>query len=672
MLCDHSRGPIQRIVITPRGAGQLRQCSYVRVSSCTTELSIVDCQVRIIAAKLTHMWMKAHQWIVTLGLLALVLAAAVGLILTRQSAQSNSAGSSGRRPPIVDEQPLKTARAMAPLASDWDEQRFSRQALKLADHAVDVAFSYEMRQATEHPAPPTPESKKLFAQADQAQAAVRGEQERLDQLQKQLANPKDERRRETVQQQIDLTKAQLELDQDELDDVKGDLIRSGADRLSRIQHQFNRHEATQKEYETSIPQTATASNTINTQAGSSSATSQLATWNSLRGKTIQLQRAQDEAKQAANNLKQSHESLQTQVAMETSNKEAIAQQAKSGIEATSGNDASAAKSTAKAITSLHQISVDQKDLSDFDKRIQDQEDLAAAYGNWNDLVKVHQRAVAHEMLQSALLILLVLFGVYLANRLVDNFFVGLAVERTRLHTLRGVIRFAVQALGLSLILLILFGVPNQISTILGLAGAGLTVACKDFIMGFIGWFLLMGRNGLRVGDWVEIDGVVGEVVEIGLLRTVLLETGNWTDTGHPTGRKVAFVNSFAIEGHFFNFSTTGQWLWDEVEILVPASENPYPVIDAIQKMVAKETEANAKAAEQEWQKATTRYRAQPVSAAAEVSLRPTASGIEVHVRYITRAGERHAMRTRLYQALVDLLHTRPGDQVAAVRAPAGR
>ena len=63
------------------------------------------------------MWMKAHQWIVTLGLLALVLAAAVGLILTRQSEQSNSAGSSGRRTPIVDEQPLKTARAVAPMGN---------------------------------------------------------------------------------------------------------------------------------------------------------------------------------------------------------------------------------------------------------------------------------------------------------------------------------------------------------------------------------------------------------------------------------------------------------------------------------------------------------------------------------------------------------------------------
>jgi small-conductance mechanosensitive channel len=614
------------------------------------------------------MWMKAHQWIVTLGLLTLVLAAAVGLILTRQSAQSGSIAARTRRPPVVDEQPLTTARAMAALASDWEEQRYARQALKLADHTIDVAFSYEMRQATEHPAAPTPESKKLYAQANQADAAVKVDQDRITQLQKQLAGAKDDHGRDSLQQQIDLTKAQLELDQDELEDVKVNLIRSGADRLSRIQRQFNRHEATQKEYETNNSQTGTGNTNSNSQTGSSAAILQLSAWNSLRGKTKQLQQALDEAKQTGNTLKQSYETLQSQVAMEVSNKEAIAQQAKSQFEAMSDSGGSSATSTASAITSLHQISVDQKDLSDLGKRVQDQDDLATAYSSWIDVVKVRQRAGEHEILQSAMLILLVVFGVYLANRLVDHFFVGLAVERTRLHTLRGVIRFAVQALGLALILFILFGLPNQMSTILGLAGAGLTVACKDFIMGFIGWFLLMGRNGLRVGDWVEIDGVVGEVVEIGLLRTVLLETGNWTDSGHPTGRKVAFVNSFAIEGHFFNFSTTGQWLWDEVEILVPASQNPYPIIDAIQKMVTEQTQANVATAEQEWQRAASRYRAQPVSAAPAVSLRPTSAGIEVHVRYITRAGERHAMKTRLYQALVELLHGRQGDAAAAAQA----
>ena len=147
----------------------------------------------------------------------------------------------------------------------------------------------------------------------------------------------------------------------------------------------------------------------------------------------------------------------------------------------------------------------------------------------------------------------------------------MTAENKRIDTLRAVVKFAVQAVGAIVILFIVFGMPTQTTTVLGLAGAGLTVAMKDFIVAFFGWFVLMGRNGIRVGDWVEINGVGGEVVEVGLLKTVLLETGNWTDAGHPTGRRVSFVNSFAIEGHFFNFTTSGQWMWDELQVLIPAA-----------------------------------------------------------------------------------------------------
>ena len=168
----------------------------------------------------------------------------------------------------------------------------------------------------------------------------------------------------------------------------------------------------------------------------------------------------------------------------------------------------------------------------------------------------------------------------------------------------------------------------------------------------------MGRNGIRIGDWVEINGVGGEVVEISLLRTTLLETGNWTDSGHPTGRKVTFVNSFAIEGHYFNFSTSGQWLWDELTVSVPGGQNPYPVIEAIQKLVVKETEASVRGAEEEWQKATTHYRVQNFSAKPAINLRPTGGGVEVHVRYITRAQDRQSTRAHLYEAIVELLHGR--------------
>src|SRR5262249_57411661 len=122
---------------------------------------------------------------------------------------------------------------------------------------------------------------------------------------------------------------------------------------------------------------------------------------------------------------------------------------------------------------------------------------------------------------------------------------GVAVDRRHLHTIRVVAVVSTQILGVLLVLLVIFGMPSNFATVLALAGAGLTVAMKDFIVGFFGWFVLMGRNGIRPGDWVEINGIGGEVVSVGLLHTVMLETGDWSDAGHPTGSKVDFVNRFA-------------------------------------------------------------------------------------------------------------------------------
>jgi small-conductance mechanosensitive channel len=206
------------------------------------------------------------------------------------------------------------------------------------------------------------------------------------------------------------------------------------------------------------------------------------------------------------------------------------------------------------------------------------------------------------------------------------------------------------------VLLVIFGIPSQLGTFLGLAGAGLTVALKDFIVGFLGWFVLMGKNGIRLGDWVEINGVTGEVVELGMFHTVLLETGNWTDSGHPTGRRVTFTNSFAIEGHYFNFSTSGQWLWDELQVVLPAGRDPYPIVDAIQKKVLEATSETAKEAEKEWQGvARSSDKAHALTAAPAINVKPVVGGVEIAVRYITRANERYQLRAKLNQAAVDLL-----------------
>ena len=229
-----------------------------------------------------------------------------------------------------------------------------------------------------------------------------------------------------------------------------------------------------------------------------------------------------------------------------------------------------------------------------------------------------------------------------------------------------------QVIAVVLTLLVIFGMPTQLGTFLGLAGAGLTVALKDFIIGFLGWFVLMGKNGIRLGDWVEINGVTGEVVELGMFHTVLLETGNWTDSGHPTGRRVTFTNSFAIEGHYFNFSTSGQWLWDELQVALLAGRDPYLIVDAIEK-VLEATADTAKQAEKEWQGVTrSRDTARTLTAGPAINVKPVAGGIEIAVRYITRANERYQMRAKLNQAAVDLLGQSFVTPPAAAAEPASK
>jgi small-conductance mechanosensitive channel len=233
---------------------------------------------------------------------------------------------------------------------------------------------------------------------------------------------------------------------------------------------------------------------------------------------------------------------------------------------------------------------------------------------------------------------------------------GQQADRKRRHQLQVIGSIVVQVVGGLLILLAIVGPPTQVSTIIGLTTAGLTVVMKDFIVGFFGWFALMGKNGVRVGDWVEINGVSGEVIEIGMLKTVLLEMGNWTSTGHPTGRRVAVMNSYAIEGHYFNFSTAGQWLWDELQVTLPSTGDPYQTSQEIRQTVDRETAADAAEAEQEWERVTRQYGTRTFSAKPAVDLRPSAGGLTVIVRYITRAPQRYEVRSRLFTAIVELLH----------------
>jgi len=608
--------------------------------------------------------MKLRHSITAILLLFLVGAALAGLYWTRElpGASEDAGAANSKKTPgaklhtsprkLVDLTPLQTAKRMGALAGTPNEQALAHAAEKTADHEVDLSFFDAIRAAEENPPKLSPEAKEIEARKTKAQQAVKADQDTIALLAGQMAGA-SQSQKDRLQDQADVVKAQMELDQDELDDAAEDLEQAGGDPQSKIKRLQAEHEAGDHNAEP----VGSAVNPHERDYEAHTLADVFRAWLALRDKIAQLEAARQEAEQKQQRLAARHVTLEAQVQQDKQNREAAKQQAVSFAHSGKAANSEESKASASAtLESLKQFTRDQKNLADLGRRIQDEQDLSDTYSSWIELIETRKRAALHRIDEGLLWILLVIFAVYLADRLIEHLFKGISAENKRIDTLRAVVKFAAQAAGAIVILFLVLGMPTQATTVLGLAGAGLTVAMKDFIIAFFGWFVLMGRNGIRVGDWIEINGVSGEVIEIGLLKTVLLETGNWTDASHPTGRRVSFVNSFAIEGHFFNFTTSGQWMWDELQLSIPASQDPYPMIDGLQRIVEQETAANARKAEAEWRETTTRYRAKSLSAVPGINVRPTGSGVEVRVRYITRVYERHETRKRLYHSMVELMH----------------
>jgi small-conductance mechanosensitive channel len=557
---------------------------------------------------------------------------------------------------LVDQSTYTTAQRLARLAETPEEQAFAQSALRVADHALAFAFTTALRDAEAHPPALRPEAQKIQDRVRKSQGLLDSDQQRVTELTGALAQAK-QTQKDALQDELDLAQSQLDLDKDELEEANQDLIDAGGNPLKRI-------ESLQQEHDAQVKAGVAAPITTAGVAERHGSLSRFVAWFNSSKKLQELSDAQSSAAQKAANLAARRAALAASLEDSKSGISELAQHAKNAKTPDGAARPAAAtvqRSHEDAAALLNQtkvIAADQRVLTLLDRRISDQRQLSDTYAQWSAAAAAQSRALAHVLLLNALIVIIVLIAVLFFDEWIRHLLKNPKLDRRQVETLRSIARASLRVVAAIIILLIVIGVPTQFGTMIGIVGAGLTVALKDFIVAFFGWLMLMGRNGIRLGDWVEINGVSGEVAELGMFHTVLMETGNWSDAGHPTGRRVTFTNSFAIEGHYFNFSTSGQWLWDELQVVVPAGRDPYPIVDAITKQVGEATAESARQAEEEWQRAVPAQRGKVFSGAPGVNVKPVVGGVEIAIRYITRANERFLLRAKLYQAAVDLLGER--------------
>ncbi len=578
---------------------------------------------------------------VTLAVLVLCLA---GSFMTRGVMEylpflhGQKAGWNGAEVPhgIVDQRPWQTAATLAGLAVSAEERELAQEAERLADHEVDQAFSQSLWQATLEVRGLQGEALALERRVAEQQQTVKQDQAQVATLTAKAASTGGTG---VVGDDLDVAKAQLGLDQDELAASIEDLARESGDQRGKIQQELAAREAAMKKYDAGLTSgdglaAVTSAERYTTLSG------QISAWAAQRSRKQLIAEAEKLARADIAALTADHARLDGEI---------------KAAEATAAATRAAGESGLGRVNDLQRIAAQRTIVSMIDDRLGAQQQLAALYVRWGKQVELQRKIVLHLMLQSLALIAGVVLLTILAGWALQVALDRMFRDQRQRQTLRTILNVGTQLVGLLLVLLVIFGAPRQMPTILGLATAGLTVVFQDFILAFCGWFVLMGRNGIRVGDWVEIDSVGGEVVGVGLFRTWLLETGNWTANGHPTGRRVSFLNGFAIRGKYFNFSTTGQWMWDEIKVSIPPGTQAYPLIEKIRDATVKATEADAKMAQEEWKRVTKEEGVPQFSATPSVDLRPAGAGVDIVVRYVTRAGVRLDTRNRLFGTVVELM-----------------
>lgn len=190
---------------------------------------------------------------------------------------------------------------------------------------------------------------------------------------------------------------------------------------------------------------------------------------------------------------------------------------------------------------------------------------------------------------------------------------------------------------------------SGLSTALGFAGAGITYALREVIMSIAGWFAILFGDFFTAGDRVRLGGIKGDVVDISALRTTLMEVGEWVDGDQYTGRKVRVANSYIFSSPVYNYTSSFEFLWDELTIPVPFDSNLDLARQLLLEIAKKHTDHFIGDAEKSWNQMRREFKLEDASLENQVYLSLRENNVEISLRYVVDFQERREVKDKLYR-----------------------
>jgi small-conductance mechanosensitive channel len=177
------------------------------------------------------------------------------------------------------------------------------------------------------------------------------------------------------------------------------------------------------------------------------------------------------------------------------------------------------------------------------------------------------------LLDALLLSLIILFLAYTLNSIVGNLILRKVSTPKDRYTLRKTASIVVTILAFALLFAIWIERTSTLLIAYGIFSAGVAIALQDVLRNIAGGILLVVARPFKAGDRIQIQDVVGDVLDIGNLTTTIMEIREWVDADQYTGRILTIPNSFALNQTIKNYTKDYSFIWDEVRILLIYGSN---------------------------------------------------------------------------------------------------
>lgn len=272
----------------------------------------------------------------------------------------------------------------------------------------------------------------------------------------------------------------------------------------------------------------------------------------------------------------------------------------------------------------------------------------------NDLLKLAQSWFSGPI---AVKFMTAIIGIFVVNLLIGVFQRSLSQyipDNDSRYRFRKVIRF-IGYLIIALFLTIVFRDRlGQLTVVFGVVGAGIAFSLQEVIASVAGWVAISFGGFYKPGDRVQLGGIKGDVIDIGVLRTTLMELGEWVQSDLYTGRIVRIANSFVFKEPVFNYSGDFPFLWDEIKIPVKYGSD-HQLARNILEQIVKEVfiDEVASAAKTAWQAMIRKYLIENARVEPAVTLVLTDNWMEFTICYVVDYKKRRLTKDQLFTRILD-------------------